>query len=322
MSWQRLVRPFSSPSPGRFCWSLPESSSIVSSFRVPLWLVKWQRSGTRQPVLSPAHPSLPSLGHTPWQSPSNSLAVDSTMDWIFKMRSGKLLLIAVLALGVSDFYCADAFAGRGGGSRSSSSRSSSSSSGWGSSARRSTPSRTTNWGSSSRSSSSPNTGLSTSGSRTRTQTSPRSAADQKLYDKAKASGTAYSSKSAASKAFKSKYSSQYTARYDSKPATRPDHIPRSTSIGGKTFNVNYDPQHGGYGYVGPRGSWIMYDAMTDAAMLSILMSRNNHYYDRPRVSYRTNNRVGSANPWIGIICVTAILAFGAFLYEKQSGGGG
>ncbi len=234
------------------------------------------------------------------------------------MRFGKTVLIVVLALGVSDLFCADAYARRGGGSSSSSSRSSSSrSSSWGSSSRQSTPSRTSNWGSSSRSSSSPNQGLSTFGSRSQTQKSGRSAADQRLYDKAKAAGNAYPSKSAATEALKSKHSSQYTSRYASKPATRPDHIPTSTSLGGKTYPINYNPRYGGYGYMGPGGSWIMYDAMADAVMLDILMSRNNYYYDRPGFMYSRSGHGRSLLPLMGILCATAIGAGAMFLYMNN-----
>ncbi len=234
------------------------------------------------------------------------------------MRFGKTVLIIVLVLGVSDFFCVDAYARRGGASRSSSSRSSSSrsSSSWGSSSRRSTPSHTTNWGSSSRSSSSLTGSLRTSGSRARTQTSRRSAGDQRLYDKAKASGTAYSSKSAATEAFKSKYSGQYTGRYASKPATRPDHIPQTTSVGGKTYSIDYSRRYGGYGYMGPGGSWIMYDAMADAAMLSILMSRNNYYYDQPGVYYARSGG-GTSLLWIGTVFAVLIVASAVYIQVNE-----
>lgn len=241
------------------------------------------------------------------------------------MRYGKIILVTVLALGVSDFFCASAYARRGGGFSSSSSRSSSSSSrssssrssGWGSSSRRSTPSRTSTWGSSNRTSSPLTSSFSTSGSRSQTQTTRRSAADQRLYDKAKASGTAYSSKSAATTAFKSKYGNQYTARYASKPATRPDHIPQSTSVGGRTYPIEYNQRYGGYGYMGPSGSWVMYDAMADAAMLSMLMSRNHYYYDQPGMFYARSGGPGTALLLTGITFAALICASAVYLRIKQ-----
>lgn len=222
------------------------------------------------------------------------------------MRFWKPILIAGLALVVTGIFSSDAYARRGGGS---SSRSSSSSSSWGSSSRSSSQSRASMWGSSSRSSQSTSTGLKTSG--TRTQTPVRSAADQKLYDKAKSSGTAYSSKSAATDAFKSKYSKQYTSRYASKPTTRPDHIPSTTSVAGKTYNITYDQRRGGYGYMGPGGSWVMYDAMADAAMLNLLMPRHYYYYDDPRMMTHYD-RSFAWMPWIGTTCLLVIVAAAAF----------
>ena len=226
------------------------------------------------------------------------------------MRRWKLILIFGLVFVATGLSSSDAFARRGGGSssRSSSSRSSS----WGSSSRSSSQSRTSMWGGSSRSSQSTSYGLSSSGSRTRNQTPARSAVDQKVYDKAKASGTAYSSKSEAVSAFKSKYSNQYTSRYASKPATRPNHIPSTTSVGGKTYNIIYDQRRGGYGYMGPGGSWRMYDAMADAAMLSILMPRHYYYYDQPYM--RTHyDRGFSTLLWGGVICFLGIMAGAAFV---------
>jgi preprotein translocase subunit SecG len=76
--------------------------------------------------------------------------------------------------------------------------------------------------------------------------------------------------------FKAKHASSYTSTYKSQPSSRPSHIPSSYSSGGHTYNINYNSGHGGYGYYGPSGAWIMYDAMRDVAMMSILM--NNHGY--------------------------------------------
>jgi hypothetical protein len=122
------------------------------------------------------------------------------------------------------------------------------------------------------------------------KTKPRklSPADQKLKDKAVKNGTSFKSRKAASKDFKYKHGKDYTSTYTTKPATRPSHIPNTYSSGGKTYNVSYNSGYGGYGYMGPSGSWMMYDAMADAAMLSILM-RNHSYFVEPApmpVNYR------------------------------------
>ena len=194
------------------------------------------------------------------------------------MKSFKFLLSVILSISMLGIVSDDAFARRSGSSRSSFSRSSSSS--------RSTPSKTpskSTWG---------NTRKSTANTRSTTKPK-RSQADQKLHDKAKANGTAYTSKASATKAFKEKNASQYKSTYSTKPTSRPSHIPESTSVGGKSYNVTYNQQHGGYGYMGASGSWMMYNTMTDIAMISLLMSRNNYYYDTVPIS---SNPVVSSNP--------------------------
>jgi len=99
-----------------------------------------------------------------------------------------------------------------------------------------------------------------------------------LYSAAKKQGTSYKSKAEAQKAFKSKYASQYTSKYATKPTTRPTHIPQTYATGGRTYNVTYNSTYGGYGYMGPSGSWVMYNAMADAVMYDSLMRRHNYYY--------------------------------------------
>jgi len=102
--------------------------------------------------------------------------------------------------------------------------------------------------------------------------------DKKLYNQAKKNGTAFKDKKSAVAAFKKKNAGKYSSKYASKPATRPSHIPQTTQVGGKTVNITYNQGMGGYGYMGPSGSWVMYNAMADVAMMSILMSRSGYYY--------------------------------------------
>lgn len=190
------------------------------------------------------------------------------------MKFWKILLAITLAVGVSDILSEDVFA-RPGGSRSSPSRSSPSRS-----PSRSTPSKTSSgssWGTR-------KPATSSTRSSTTKSTPKRSATDQKAYDKAKASGTAFESRSKATSAFKTKHATEYKSTYTAKPETRPSHIPESTKVGGTTYNVTYNQQHGGYGYMGPSGSWMMYNAMGDALMLSMLMRQNNYHYDTVPIS--------------------------------------
>lgn len=104
------------------------------------------------------------------------------------------------------------------------------------------------------------------------------AADKKLADKAKKQGTSFKDRKAATSNFKEKYSKQYTSKYATKPATRPSHIPQSTTVDGKTYNVTYNQQYGGYGYMGPLGTWIMYDMFTDAIMMNMMMRQHGYYH--------------------------------------------
>jgi hypothetical protein len=152
-----------------------------------------------------------------------------------------------------------------------------------------------------------------SASKARTKAAPkRTAAQQKSYEAAKKNGTAFKSKADATKAFKTKNAKQYTSKYAAKPATRPSHIPQTTSVNGKNVNVTYNVSHGGYGYMNPMGTWMMYDAMTDAIMLSALMSRNNYHYDTiAPVGHNGVHHRTSAFTYLGLalVAVVVILIF-------------
>lgn len=97
---------------------------------------------------------------------------------------------------------------------------------------------------------------------------------------------------------------KYTSQYDKEPATRPAHIPT-------TYNNNtivYNPSQGGYGYWsggGPGlGTWIMYDMLSDAAMISA-MSHNHGYYHGP-VYHNGSSGVGFT--FFSIIMIMVIVA--------------
>jgi hypothetical protein len=195
-----------------------------------------------------------------------------------------MLLMGMIALLSVAFVTEDAFArggSRGGGSRSSGSRSRSTSRPKSSpSKQKTTQQKKTQqkktWGSKSKTTSSKATAK------------PKmTAAQQKSLEIAKKNGTSFKSKTAAQDAFKTKYASTYTSKYTAKPATRPAHIPQTTSVGGTNYNVSYNQSYGGYGYMGPSGSWIMYDMMTDMAMMNMMMSQNNYVVHNP-VNHRVH----------------------------------
>ena len=104
-------------------------------------------------------------------------------------------------------------------------------------------------------------------------------------------GTVFTSKSDAQAAFKKNYGSQYGSKYGTEPKTRPTHIPQSTTVDGKTVNINYNPQYGGYGYTNGLGTFILYDALSDAAMMSMLMSNHNYVTHAPVVTGTTTHTV-------------------------------
>lgn len=130
------------------------------------------------------------------------------------------------------------------------------------------------------------------------------------YDAAKKSGTVFTDKSKATSSFKQTHGSKYTSTYTSKPETRPTHIPSSykDSKSGNTYNVTYNSRYGGYGYMGGSGSWIMYDAIADAAMLSLLMNNHNYYVGSAPTAPVAHV---SSGPSIGMIMLAVV--FGGFV---------
>ena len=100
---------------------------------------------------------------------------------------------------------------------------------------------------------------------------------------------------------KSKNAGKYPSKYAAKPATRPEHIPATTQVGGKPVNVTYNVNQGGYGYMGASGSWMMYDTMRDVAIMSLLMNRNG-YHVGPAVTQSAERGCGS----FGIIMLVVV----------------
>ncbi|HNY27963.1 MAG TPA: hypothetical protein PLA90_16515 [Candidatus Sumerlaeota bacterium] len=105
-----------------------------------------------------------------------------------------------------------------------------------------------------------------------------SAADQATLMKAKTQGTVFKNKTEAQQAFASspEIKAKYPATFQAEPAVRPNYIPQSTSLNGMSYPVTYNAFQGGYGFMGPLGAWIMYDALSDAAMRDNLMRQNNY----------------------------------------------
>lgn len=130
----------------------------------------------------------------------------------------------------------------------------------------------------------------------------------------KGSGTCYSTRLEATNAFQVKHGGQYTSRYRNEPTARPDHIPRTTLVGGATYDIHYDSRYGGYGYRGPSRSWVMYDAFADAVMLEMLMSRHHYYYGHP---YGHSMRRSTNLVWLGILCMAVIFVLAIYFHVKE-----
>ena len=211
-------------------------------------------------------------------------------------RTGRRALAAGAVLLCLLMVADDAFARRGGGfsgGRSFSSRgfsSRSSVSAWGSSrARTGTTTR-----------------QSLSGTRGATARSNTRGVNQASYQRARANGTTFQTRQQAEQAFVSRNSSQYPSRYASQPSSRPSHIPQSTRVDGRNVNVTYNAGLGGYGYLHPTlGTWVLYSAMADAAMLSVLMANNNYYYGAAPGAYYGGRTSGF---WTGLMVIAIILA--------------
>lgn len=105
-----------------------------------------------------------------------------------------------------------------------------------------------------------------------------SQADKALYSRAKQSGTVYQNREEAAKAFEKKYSSSFATTFKEEPKTRPNYIPPAT----ENRPIVYSERYGGYGYWnggGPNlGTFILYNALADAAVRDNLMVQKGYYY--------------------------------------------
>ncbi|MEI6875232.1 MAG: hypothetical protein WCL50_08905, partial [Spirochaetota bacterium] len=110
------------------------------------------------------------------------------------------------------------------------------------------------------------------------------AASRSLYDTARSKGTIYSSQKEASAAFRQSYSSAYSSTFATQPSSRPNWIPATTSVGGRAYPLAWSPALGGYGYFDSLlGRWILYDALSDAAMAASLMGNHGYWWGPPPV---------------------------------------
>ena len=134
-------------------------------------------------------------------------------------------------------------------------------------------------------------------------------ADRALYSKAKTNGTVFKSRAAAKKSFQAKHGNQYGSKFSNKPNRRPDHIPQTTKVNGKSTPVSYNQSYGGYGYMGAGGSWIMYSAMADVAMMSMLMNRHHYYHGAQPGEYEGRRRSPISGTFVVFIIIVMAIMF-------------
>jgi hypothetical protein len=124
------------------------------------------------------------------------------------------------------------------------------------------------------------------------------------YQRSRAAGTTFQNRTQAESAFRQRNAGQFPSRYATQPSSRPNHIPQSTRVDGRNVNVTYNAGLGGYGYRHPTlGTWILYSAMTDAVMMSALMSRGGYYYGAAPGTYAG----GGGGFFTGLILILLIV---------------
>lgn len=131
---------------------------------------------------------------------------------------------------------------------------------------------------------------------------------KKIASTAAKKGVKFDSRKDALQKFKDQNANKYKSTYTSRPDSRPEHIPETTRFNGKTYDVTYNPNQSGYGYIGPSGSWIMYDTMSDMIMMNMLMSNQGYYY--PGLYQTVPAHVDSGVSFIfllgSVICIVVI----------------
>ena len=149
------------------------------------------------------------------------------------------------------------------------------------------------------------------GSRSGQAAQRASTTDRRVLDKARSQGTMYRSRNEATTAFRSKFGNQYTSKYPTRPATRPSHVPRRTTVNGQQYDVRYNQQYGGYGYMAG-GGWRPYSVWGDAAMMGMLMSSRGCAYGGG-YGYRPYRSFWGSGLMSGLVITMLIIGLGSAL---------
>ena len=131
-----------------------------------------------------------------------------------------------------------------------------------------------------------------------------------LYDSARRNGTLFTSREEAAQSFRGSYAKDYGSTFASEPSVRPSYIPSTAYVGGRSVNVVYSPALGGYGYMHPSlGTWMLFDALADGAMLDGAMYNRGYYWGgAPVYLSHGMNFMGFALFMLVLIVVVAAIA--------------
>lgn len=120
--------------------------------------------------------------------------------------------------------------------------------------------------------------------------------------------------------FKAKNAAKYTTKFDREPTRRPDYIPQGrTERDGSYRPVYYDQQRGGYGYWDALGTFIIYDALTDAAQKSnpvIINTAAPNGVTTTTTASAHRNSGSSAGSIFGVLVVLAVVG-GVVIYVAR-----
>lgn len=107
--------------------------------------------------------------------------------------------------------------------------------------------------------------------------------DQAATEKVKSHGKKFDDspkgRASATEKFRKDNAQKYSAKFKTEPKVRPTYIPSSTLVGNQNVTIVYNSSYGGYGYMDPvMHRWMMYNALADAAMISVLMNRDGYVF--------------------------------------------
>lgn len=154
---------------------------------------------------------------------------------------------------------------------------------------------------------------------------PGSQVDQAALSRARTQGTIFNSRADAERAFERDYANRFPSTFPREPNTRPSHIPQSTTVDGRSYDVTYNPRYRGYGYMRD-GGWVAYNTFRDVALLSMLMGQHGYVYggqDRQGTADGSGESGGMGRPSFGAgsgLLILLLLIGGWAMIPRRRGG--